>query len=71
MEQATARFLYWSLAECKGSNYSKVKKSYIFHCRIRGLNAFLVTVTSLSSCIEALGLRHISNRTIKSYMTGI
>lgn len=71
IERATARFLYWGLAERTRLNYSTAKKSYVFYCRMKGISAFPVTVTSLSSWITAMGLRQLSHRTIKSYMTGV
>lgn len=71
IERATARFLYWGLAERTRSSYSTARKSYILHCGMRGVAAFPVTVISLSSWITALGLRCLSHKTIKSYMTGV
>lgn len=56
IEQATARFLYWGLAERIRPNYSIAKKGYIFYYGIRKLNAFPVTIVSLASWITALGL---------------
>lgn len=71
IKRAIAPFLYWGLAERTRLNYSTAKRVYVFHCGMKGISAFPVTVNSLSSWITAMGLRQLSHRTIKSYMTGV
>lgn len=71
LDRDTARFLYWGLAERTRSNYSTARKSYILLCGIHGISAFPVTIRSLSSWITKMGLRRLSHKSIKLYMTGL
>ena len=72
MDRDSTRLLWWGLAPKTRKTYLGPVNLYVTHCALHSIQpAFPATVHSLTSWVGKLGIKRITAKTIKSYLTAV